>query len=313
MRAIESRHGAVVSRPRRQIECVAEITLAKHGLSLISLTLFFIASFAAPAHAQQRPLLTEDVDIIKPGVIRIESSIELLQNQMFPLSGLRGDVTKLADTRLSFGMAPNIEFQIEWTAQNFLSIDRRGTSAIALKLGANDSDTNDVGDVTVWMKMKLRNESRRAPALGFRFGVQLPNTDQSRGIGTNTTNFYGMVTAGKRALGGRLNLFGNLGLGILEAPLDEFTQNDVLLYGLAGIYTLSDRENIVGEVNGYHSTRNRAPLGTEDFSEARFGAQIRALGLRWSAAGIVGLSDRAPRTGLTLGITYDWDAFTPVK
>lgn len=285
----------------------------RHLLRFSSLTLFFIMMLAALARAQQRPLLTEDVDIIKPGVIRIESSVEFLQNQTFPISGLRGDLMKLADTRLSFGMAPNIEFQIEWTAQSFLSIDRRGPSAIPLKLGANDSDTNDVGDVTLWMKMKLRNESRRAPALGFRFGVQLPNTDRSRAIGTNTTNFYGMITAGKKVLDDKLNVFGNIGIGILQAPLAEFTQNDVLLYGLAGIYTLTDRVNLVGEVNGYHSTRTRAPLGTEDFSEARFGAQIRALGLRWNAAGILGLSDRAPRTGLTFGITYDWDAFTPVK
>src|SRR5690242_10852991 len=84
------------------------------------------------AFAQQRPLLTEDVEIIKPGVIRIESGFEFNRNQSFPLSGLRGDVTKLADTRLSFGLAPNVEFQIEWTFQNFLSIKSRGPSAIPL-------------------------------------------------------------------------------------------------------------------------------------------------------------------------------------
>src|SRR5215211_2704759 len=84
-----------------------------------------IAVSAMAASAQQRPLITEDVDIIKPGVIRIESGFEFLQNQKFPLSGLRGDLTKLADTRLSFGLAPNVEFQIEWTLQNFLSIDGR--------------------------------------------------------------------------------------------------------------------------------------------------------------------------------------------
>ena len=82
-----------------------------------------IAIVAVPASGQQRPLLTEDVDIIKPGVIRIESGFEFLQDQTFPLSGLRGDLTKLADTRLSFGLAPNVEFQIEWTVQNFLSIN----------------------------------------------------------------------------------------------------------------------------------------------------------------------------------------------
>ena len=282
------------------------------GLARFVFLSISIVALAAGASAQQRPLITEDVDIVKPGVIRIESGFEFLQNQTFPLSGLRGDVTKIADSRLSFGLAPNVEFQIEWTFQNVLSITSRGPSAIPLKLGVNESDTNDVGDVRLWMKIKLRNESRAAPAVGFRFGVELPNSDQARGIGTNTTNFYGMITAGKR-FGDRLNVFGNLGVGILTAPLQATSQNDVLLYGLAGIYSATDRVNIVGEVNGFHSTRKSAPLGTEDFSEARLGAQIRALGVRWFAAGIFGTSKRAPKTGLTMGLTYDWDAFTPVK
>src|SRR5215216_4793521 len=217
-----------------------------------------IAASAAGALAQQRPLITEDVDIIKPGLIRIESGFEFLQNQKFPLSGLRGDLTKLADTRLSFGLAPNVEFQIEWTLQSFLSIDSRVPTPLTLRLGANESDTNDVGNVTLWMKMKLRNESRRAPALGFRFGVELPNTNETRGIGANTTNFYASILAGKRMANDRLSLHGNIGLGILESPLANFSQNDVLLYGLAGIYTVNDRLNIVGEVNGFHSTRRRA-------------------------------------------------------
>ncbi|HSB12578.1 MAG TPA: hypothetical protein VLM38_24020 [Blastocatellia bacterium] len=273
----------------------------------------FILVWASFASAQQRPLITEDVDIIKPGVIRIETGFEFLQSQRFPLSGLRGDLTKLADTRLSFGLAPNVEFQVEWTLQNFLSIQSRTPSPIDLKLGLNESDTNDVGDVRLWMKIKLRNETRIAPALGFRFGVELPNSNQARGIGVNTTNFFGMVTAGKHIGGDKLNVFGNLGLGILTAPLEATSQNDVLLYGLAGSYAATDRVNIVGEINGFHSTRKRAPLGTEDFSEARLGAQIRALGVRWFAAGIFGTSKRAPKTGLSLGITYDWDAFTPIK
>ena len=273
----------------------------------------FVACCAGSTPAQQRPLLTEDVDVIKPGVIRIESGFEFLQKQQFAVSGLRGDLTKIADTRLSFGLAANVEFQIEWTVQNLLSIDRHGPSAIPLRLGASAADTNDVGDARLWMKMKLRNETRRAPSVGFRFGLELPNSNQARGIGTNTTNFFGTVNAGKRLLNQKLSLFGNIGVGILQAPVNQFTQNDVLLYGLAGIYTLSDTVNVVGEVNGFHSTRKHAPLGTEDFSEARLGAQVRALGVRWNAAGVFGLSKNAPRTGLVLGITFDWDAFTPVK
>ena len=272
-----------------------------------------VACCAGRTAAQQRPLLTEDVEVIKPGVIRIESGFEFLQRQRFAVSGLRGDLTKIADTRLSFGLAANVEFQIEWTVQNLLSIDRHGPSAIPLRLGASAADTNDVGDARLWMKMKLRNETRRTPSVGLRFGVELPNTNQARGIGTNTTNFLATVNAGKRLLEQKLSLFGNIGVGILQAPVNQFTQNDVLLYGLAGIYTLSDTVNVVGEVNGFHSTRKHAPLGTEDFSEARLGAQVRALGVRWNAAGVFGLSKNAPRTGLVLGITFDWDAFTPVK
>lgn len=277
------------------------------------LALCFVAVSSISADAQQRPLLTEDVDIIKPGVIRIETGVEFLQNQQFPLSGLRGDLTRLGDTRLSFGFAPNVEFQIEWTVRNFLSIDGLGPSAIPLTLGANLKDTNDVGDAKLWMKIKLRNETRIAPSVGFRFGVELPNSNQARGIGTNTMNFYGMVTAGKHVLDNRLNVFGNLGVGILTSPLSSTSQNDVLLYGLAGIYTVNDRVNLVGEVNGFHSTRTNPPLGTEDFGQARLGAQIKALGLRWNAAGVFGISKRAPKTGFSLGFTYDWDAFNPVK
>ena len=127
----------------------------------------FVLALAAIASAQQKPLLTEDVDIIKPGIIRIETGFEFLQNQRFTLSGLRGDVTKLADTRLSFGLAPNVEFQIEWTFQNFLSIKSRGPSAIPLKLGANQSDTNDVGDARVWMKISFATSHALHPRSGF--------------------------------------------------------------------------------------------------------------------------------------------------
>jgi hypothetical protein len=245
--------------------------------------------------------------MIRPGVIRIEAGFEFLQDQKFPLSGLRGDLTKIADLKFSFGLSANVEFQAEWTVRELLAIKGRQPSPIELKLGPNQLDTNDVGDLALWMKVKLRDETRRAPGLGFKFGVKLPNSDQARGIGTNTTDFFAMAITGKRL--DKLNLFGNLGIGILEAPLSPFTQNDVLLYGFAGIYELSERLSLVGEINGYDSTRRRAPLGTESQSEARLGVQLRALGLQLNAAGIFGLARRSPRTGLSLGITYDWKAF----
>jgi hypothetical protein len=118
--------------------------------------------------------------------------------------------------------------------------------------------------------------------------------------------------AGKDA---RFNVFGNLGIGILTVPLENFSQNYVLLYGIAGIYRLNDRINIVSEVNGRANTRRgNAPLGTESISQFRIGTQIKASSLRFDTAAIFGLTRFSPRTGVTFGVTYlSPNIFTPAK
>jgi hypothetical protein len=271
---------------------------------------------ALGARAQQRPLITEDVDIIPPGTVRVEVGIDFVQNAKFPLSGLTGDLTRVGVIGINVGMSPNVEFQIEGVAQNVLSINSRtAVSPIPLNLPLGTNSTNDTGDFTLWAKFKLRNETKRGPSFGFRFGVQLPNSNQGRGIGVNQTNAYGMALFGKKfGERGRVNLFGNLGIGILTAPTLPFTQNDVLLYGFAGIVRINNQINFAGEINGRASTRRTAPLGTESLSEARLGLQIKASGLRFDFAGIAGLTDFSPRSGVTFGVTYDTPViFTPVK
>src|SRR5437016_10601458 len=195
---------------------------ARSFARLFAWILFAICG-AAIAHAQQRPLITEDVDIIQPGSMRIEAGIDFVQKARFPVSGLTGDLTRAGVIGLNIGFAPNVEFQIEGVAQDYLSINSRGTSAIPLNIASNANSTNDVGDFTLWAKFKLRNESKSAPSVGFRFGVQLPNTNQARGIGLNQTNAYGQVLVGKKfGQDGRVNTFGNLGLGILTVPTGLF-------------------------------------------------------------------------------------------
>lgn len=265
----------------------------------------------APAHAQQRPLLTEQVEIVRPGHVRLEAGFEFLQDQRFALSGLRGDLTAIGVVGLTLGFAPNVEFEIQGTVQNFLSITQRESSAIPLNLPRPNS-TNDVGDFSLAAKFLLRRESSRMPALGFRFGVGLPNSNQARGLGTNQTSFLSTILVGKHL--GRLNLLGNVGLGIFPAPVVPFSQNDMLLYGLAGIYQVNDRLSIVGEVSGRANTRSgEPPLGTESRSQARLGLQLRAGGLHWDVAGIKGLTRFSPDSGVAFGLTYEFQAFRPVQ
>ncbi len=281
--------------------------------TLLSLFVLIVSDL----RAQQRPLLTEDVDIIPTGTLRVEAGIDFVQDIKFPLSGLRGDLTRVGVVSLNIGLAPNVEVQIDGVAQNFLSINSQTLpSPINLDLAPGALSTNDTGDFTLSTKIKIRNETRRSPSLGFRFGVQLPNSNETRGLGTNSTNAYGTILVGKKfGRDNRLNMFGNIGIAILNAPTEQFTQNDVLLYGIAGLYRFNRSINIAGEINGRANTRRgRAPLGTESQSEARLGLQIKTSGLRFDFAGIAGLTEFSPRTGLTFGVTYDTPSvFTPAK
>ncbi len=182
--------------------------------------LLFLCALVSGARAQQRPLLTEDVDIIPTGTLRIEAGIDFVQDIKFPLSGLRGDLTRVGIISVNIGLAPNVEVQIDGVAQNFLSINSRDfPSPINLDLAPGALSTNDTGDFTLSTKIKIRNETRRSPSLGFRFGVQLPNSNEMRGLGTNSTNAYGTILIGKKfGRDGRFNTFGNIGIAILNAP-----------------------------------------------------------------------------------------------
>ena len=278
--------------------------------------LLLLVGLAQVAYAQQRPLITEDVDIIPPGSVRIEAGLDFLQGAQFPASGLTGDLTRVGVIGVNIGFSPNVEFQIEGVAQNFLSINTRGASAIPLSLAPGANSANDTGDFILWTKFKLRSETRRGPSLGFRVGVGLPNSNQTRGIGLNQTNAYGSILIGKKfGHNGRFNTFGNLGIAILTAPTELFSQNDVLTYGAAGIFRINKQFSVAGEVNGRANTRpGDGPLGTESQSEARLGMQIRASGLRFDFAAIKGLTRFTHDSGFTVGVTYDTPAiFAPAK
>ena len=290
------------------------------GSKLISrafVALLFALSLSLSAGAQQRPLITEDVDVLSPGTLRIEAGIDFLQDAKFPASGLTGDLTRVGVLGINIGISPNVELQLEGVAQNFLSINSATpTSAIPRGFAAGTNSTHDTGDFTLATKIKIRNETRRAPSLGFRFGVQLPNSNETRGIGLNQTNAFGTILLGKKfGRDGRLNTFGNLGIAILTAPTQLFSQNDVLTYGGAAIFRVNRQIDLAGEINGRANTRSgRAPLGTESQSEARLGMRVRASGLRFDFAGIAGLSEFSPRSGITFGVTYDTPSiFEPAK
>jgi hypothetical protein len=270
--------------------------------------IFLLCFSTVYAVAQQRPLLTDDVDITPTGSIDLALGVEFTQNEKFPVSGLKGDLSKFGVIRTRVGINSNVELQVEGTLQNYLAINSFGASAIPLS--TSNISSNDTGDFTISTKIKLRNETKLFPAVGLKLGFVLPNSDQSKGIGVNQINVFGKILLqkrfGKQPKGDpRANIYGNLGIGIFPAPTKLFTQNDVVLYGLAGIFRLTKRVNLATEISGRKNTRGgTVPLGTESISNFRIGSQIKVSGLRFDTAAIFGLTKFSPRTGVTFGVTY---------
>jgi hypothetical protein len=257
--------------------------------------------------AQSLPLRTPDANIVPTGVLRAQGGFDFLQNIDYPLSGLSGDLTSMGVLNMRLGVGQRTEVQLQGTVQNFLQVHGRVPAPVTPVLtGANS--TNDVGDFSLWTKLLLLRE-HRAPAVAFRFGFLMPNTNQARGIGNNATNVYASVILQKHI--GRLKAFGDTGIGILQSPNAKFSQNDELLYGGALSYPLNRRAHVVAEVAGRYSSRALTPAlyGTESRAEGRMGLVVSGGGFQWDMAAILGVYPNDPSTGFTFGVSRDLRIF----
>jgi hypothetical protein len=278
--------------------------------TLLTLALLAYAAFAIPlALAQDRPLRTVDTETVPAGTLRTEIGFDFLQDVGFPVSGLRGDETSVGVLDLRMGVGKIVEVQVEGAIQNFLDVKSRGTSFVPNLSLTGVNSTHDTGDFTLATKIRILKNDGRRPGLAFKFGFIMPNSNQSRGIGTNTTNVFALVALQEQIR--KLTVFGNLGLEILQAPNALFTQNDVLIYGGAFKYPILRKVNVVAEVNGLYSSRNinNALIGTQSTGQARLGLQIAAAGFTWDLAGIRGLNKFDARSGFIFGISKDFRLF----
>lgn len=270
-----------------------------------ALCLCFMFCFVAwPTVAQQRPLRTADAEILPAGTSRTEIGFDFLQDADFPLSGLSGDLTSVGVIRLRTAVGRLVEIQLEGAVQQFLSVRSQVAGVVPPTLTGPNA-THDFGDFSFFTKVRLFSEGRHRPALAIRFGYQIPSSNQTRGIGLNTSNLFTEIILQKHI--GKLNAFGSVGIAILQAPTANFTQNDVLTYGFGLIYPVHKRVNLVGEVNGRYSSRaiSTGLVGTESAGQARYGLQILAGGFQWDLAGITGVTTRDARTGFTFGLSKE--------
>jgi hypothetical protein len=259
--------------------------------------------FPWTAHAQQRPFLTDDAEILKTGRVRIGFGVEFLQDQRYSLSGLRGDVIRLGVSSIQIGVGEYAEFQLSGVVQDLLSVSER-TEPVIPPTFTGDS-TNDFGDLVLGTKLKLFGEKGRRPAMAFKFAVELPNAKHDSGLGTNETEFYASLLFKKYL--GRARFLADLGFAILGSPVLQGRQADPLTYGIASVVPLYRSLDFVAEINGRQGPSGR--VGNENRSQVRAGIRFSTGRIRWDLAGVAGLMDFDPKSGIIVGFTYEFQAF----
>src|SRR5688500_3327991 len=147
---------------------------------------------AAPAAAQQRPLVTEDPEVIGAGLVLLEGGVDYSRDILFPASGLQGNLLRAPTLGVSLGISSIAELQIDGGLYNRLAITHSGVgpAPLASQLDITGSSTHDVEDIVLATKIRVLTETASRPAFGVRFATKLPNASNESGLGLDTTDFH---------------------------------------------------------------------------------------------------------------------------
>ena len=266
---------------------------------------------AAPAAAQQRPLVTEDPEVIGAGLVLLEGGFDYSRDILFPASGLQGNLLRAPTLGVSFGISSIAELQIDGGLFNRLSITHTGVgpAPLASQLQVTGTTTRSIEDIVIATKIRLLGETPSRPAIGLRFATKLPNASNESGLGLDTTDFHVQGLIGKTVRS--IRVVGNVGLGILGDPIRGDNQNDVLLYGVSVARAVLEGVEVVGELNGRANTRSGTPpIGTDSRAVVRVGGRITRGTVRIDAGVLLGLTSRDPGFGFTAGATWVFKGFT---
>lgn len=248
-----------------------------------------LLGFSAVYAGHERPLVTESAEITPYGSIEIGEGIDYLKNfnLLFQPKNKEWDVVKIPEMGFAIGLADRIEVQADFDL---------------LYQHTEHDDSFDVGDLRFWTKIKLQSETGIRPAIAFKFGTKLPNADNSRNLGTDESDSYGIFILSKHILGFDSRL--NLGMGILGNPDQLSTQDDVLVYGIGVVRPIYGDIKAVGEVTGIANSHHG-----NDRSSLRAGIQIPQKWITWDIAISKGLNSRSEDWGTTAGATFLFQAF----
>jgi len=267
-----------------------------------------ILGMAASVAAQQRPLVTEDPEPIGDGLVLLEAGFDHSWSYRYPVSGLTGDLLRWPVAGLSFGMGENAEIQIDGISRTSLTILDRVDAPLSSMVDVPGDTSRGFEDMVVGAKVKIMSEGSRAPAIGLRFATRLPNASNETGLGLDTMDFFQSLLIAKTVQS--IRVVGNAGLGILSDPTRGDRQNDVLTIGVSVARALTNRAEVVGEVNGRVSTRRGTPPpGTGSRGIMLVGLRYTRGTVRIDGGVFAGLTGLDPPLGMTGGVTWVFESF----
>ncbi len=257
------------------------------------------------AHAQQRPLVTEDPETIGTGRVLLEGGFSLDKDQTYSANGITGDVVRFASFGVSVGASPTVELQVDGGVIQRLNVTERlriNPFATVTTLVAGDQATS-FEDLIVATKIRLASETTSRPALGMRFGTKLPTASPEEGIGLGTTDFFASFLIAKTVRSVRT--VGNVGLAFLGNPVTPRDTATALGFGVSIARALTNEFELVGELNArLDPFGDVVPAGLESRGVLRFAGRYTYALLRLDFGMLVGLTDRDPSFGISAGATY---------
>lgn len=256
---------------------------------------------AAPAaHAQsalRRSPPVQHVAGMRRGELLIGLGASYAPNVRFTLLDLEGDLTTIGAADIAYALADGVLVEFRTDLYRAMTVDRLGASPpVEPDEGLADGKSTGSANARFITLFRLLGRAEGVSG-GLHLEFTIPSGNQGEGLDTNTTDVRvsGLVSYGR----GPLRFTSDVGIAILEAPLENFEQNDVLVYSGELVYRAWEPfpARLYLGVDGRASTRSRVPIGTEDLGDLRIGGDY-AIG-RW-------LLDASVAVGFA-GISPDWE------
>lgn len=195
------------------------------------------------------------------------------RNVRVPLADARGDLVQISG-QILYAFADGILLEVRQDALRVLSVDSIGEPLVELDEGLQDGKSGGSGNLIIGATFSAFGRPD-VYALGARIEAVIPSSSQREALGTNSMGvraaLIGSYATGPWTLGA------DVGLAILEAPLQSFEQNDVIAYSAEINYRFAptSRLRAFAAVDGRISTRGVVPVGTEDIGRALLGVDLK--------------------------------------